>query len=240
MTYTVVINKREIPVPYKVYLAHCTQQFKALQPMSVYNKFLSTYRLPKKDIIPFMRTYLDKRASLIDTAISHAKTLTLIKEKIPSPLFLATAAEYFCKVDYSTSVGYAATMTKIVQKHINFCDREYSEAYEKLQPLSAFYHEFVYRLDFSLPVYYPNRQRRFVFPKKIISIDDLREAIKVTNRDVTLEDVRKDIDNHGVLLDLEDHFVWGSEAIRRWYWSAGYNKISLLNFNKLLSMHIYN
>lgn len=239
MTYTVVINKREIPVPYKIYLAHCTQQFKTLQPMSVYNKFLSTYRVPKKDVILFMKTYLEDRAPLIDTALSHAKTLTLIKEKVSSPLFLATAAEYFTLVDHSTSVGYAATMTKIVQKHINFCTRDYSNAYEQLQPLTAFYHEFVYKLDFNLPVATSNRLRKFVFPKKIISIDDLREGIRRTNPNITLEDVRRDIDNHGVLLDLEDHFVWGSEAIRSWYWRSGYNKVSLLNFNKLLSMHLY-
>jgi len=237
MKYTVVVNKREIEVPYKIYVAHCTQEFRTLQPMSVYNKFLSTYELDKDKVVPFLRTYLDDRHHLLDSAFTQEDNIRTAKRARGSVLFLAGLAEYYAIIKFANNMPALFTTMKVIQKEINFCTRQFSDAYNKLQPLTAFYHSFIYNIDMNKRVF--KRYEHFITKKNIITFDDIRKALLETEPSVTFEEIRKDIDNHGILLDMGDHFVWGSKYIQKWFWQASYNDISILNLNKMLSMKIY-
>jgi len=242
MKHTIVINKREIEVPYKIYVAHCSQEFRTLQPMSVYNKFLNEYEISKDKVLPFMRTYLEERHHGLDKLYTHPLvTIRLAETCRNSLLFLAQLAELYVKLDYKKaemrSISQGLLMVKTLQKWINFCDASFSEEYKCLQPLSAFYHSFVYDIDMKMSV--TKKSDKFITPKLYITIDDIKKALLDIQPSITFESIRKDLDKHGIILDMDDHFIWGSKVVQNWYWKASYNDISLMNFNKLLSMHIY-
>jgi len=211
MKHTIVINKREIEVPYKIYVAHCSQEFRTLQPMSVYNKFLNEYEISKDKVLPFMRTYLEERHHGLDKLYTHPLvTIRLAETCRNSLLFLAQLAELYVKLDYKKA---------------------------EMRSISQFYHSFVYDIDMKMSV--TKKSDKFITPKLYITIDDIKKALLDIQPSITFDSIRKDLDKHGIILDMDDHFIWGSKVVQNWYWKASYNDISLMNFNKLLSMHIY-
>jgi len=238
MTYTVLINNKEIEVSYKIYVAHCSMEFDSIQSLSTYNKFLYKYKIASKDIIPFIKTYLDKDTEHLNTILNKEIVKVLLNNSRWSLLYLAAVADYLVTADFSFYTTSKEIKTKLLEKYINYNTREFSLEYESLQPLTQFYHSLIYEIDMEKIV--TRKVDKFIRPTRHISIDRIKTALKELGQSIEIKDIRRDIDNHGVLLDMGDYFVWSSNMFKQWFWKASYNDVYILNLSKLISKNVYN
>lgn len=225
--YTIYINTRSIKASYKMFLCHNTMQFNGIQTEDVYSEFMREYIIPSQDLCPYMTTI----ASYDSTRILQRKLAECIEIGGIKPflrrsiLLSAWYASYFYNHD-SLKKG-PISINELIDSGINYSRLNLSSAYESLYPLTNFYKKLTIDIDM-------NRYYSPIYEKDYVTVEDIKKLIEP--KGINFEDIKEDIEHHGILNPYKGNYIWGSKPIYNWLLDVDHSDLYRINLNKILSV----
>jgi len=227
--FTIFINKREIKVPYRIYLCHCTTELKTLMPNDEYSLYLRDYNLHYTKLVDYIATYVsfnnrETKKSIVYDSIMRSKLFT----PLHSLLLASWYGEYF-RTQYVRYKG-KIYLDDIVDAGVNYSKLEtLSKAYLSLYPLTKFYKRLT--LDYDETRYFTP-----FYEKEFVTVDNIRETLSEMDTKVTYEDIKEDLDLHSILCPYKDYYIWGSKPLWKWFLNVDHSTLFRININKVLSV----
>lgn len=227
--FTIFINEREISVPYRVYLCHCTAELKTLKTQNEYSLFLRDFELHYSNVVNYIVAYLrfSKRESKPGTIYDSIMRSRLFTPLRTSLLLLSWYGEYFR--DYLTRRKGCIYIEDIIDAGINYSRLEFSDAYLSLYPLTKFYKRLT--IDYDETRYYSS-----FYEKDFVTVKNIKEVLVEMGTNISYEDIKEDIDKHSILCPYKNYYIWGSRPLWLWFLNVDHSTLFRMNINKILSV----
>ena len=229
-TYKTIINKREYEVSSRIYICHLTKQIKFLQSNEFYDKFILNHKLSTPlELYEFWIMHIGRKpsANLFNEKGAYNWKDHLCQVCSKCLVFAFWVAEYYKHWYELNTVDELTTsdelVSKILNENINYVEG-FSEAYQGIGTLLAFYHNLVYGIEDDLPTI-----------RKVITKEHINICLKDLNEEVTLEDIEEDIIEHSVLVKKGDHFEWISPYVSELLYNLDLTIVHANSLDKLLT-----
>lgn len=224
--YSIFINKKEYKVSYLIFICHCAEQLKTLQTLDEYALIGSKVSFNKtSDIL----NYLNTLHSFNNGSVKFSsKAIKVLKEPTfkSSIIFLALFYREFKSILESFEIKKQSILFsdiklkyKILNKVINYPSITTSDSYNKLQPWLNFY----WKLS-------------IVNKDNLITIDSINKVIKKIDPFISFKDIEKDLNNHLVIIQYKDYYIWSSDSIHEWLTTEDRSVLQSCIYNKRLSL----
>ncbi len=230
-TYVLYINKKEIEVSYKMFLCHAAERISYIQPQSFYNDFLLTYALKDNEkLIQFISNFNEQPLSDKQKGMVRKNLSPVLLKNCRECLFLASALAFSIKtckkqkdLSHMRLIENRYVICHLLNRMINYI-RGFSDAYMSITPLMSIYQQLAYGITNS---YLPRLRTK-------ISIELLNLTLKDLGSEVKYKDIKKDIQDHGILKEVDGQLEWTSIQLGRHLFYADGLFMQSLNLDKSL------